>query len=965
MIRPFTKSVLLALILILIPHGVLAARVPLDCYSTKWPHEMSELKPDPAIHYGRLDNGLRYILRKNEEPRDRVGLYLNVEAGSLYEADSERGYAHFLEHMLFNGTVHFPPGTLIDYFQSIGMGFGADVNGYTTYTDTVYKLILPQGNYDSLDQGLTVMRDYADGALLLDSEIDKERGVILAEKTARDSANYRGRLARNAFIFSNTTIPERQPIGTEEAVAAAGRKDLQQFYQRWYRPDNLILIMVGDFDLEEARKLIVTHFGSMRAQETGSCPEYGSVEHSGIATFYHYEPELGKTDVSIEVVRNKVPENDSLELQKENILRYMVSKIINYRLSRLQEAVDTPFISAGYYDTVMLDRFSMAGIRATAKKENWRASLAQIDEVLRQALRYGLFKNELERVKKDLQADLERRVKTADTRSTMSHIGRIKAHLNGNRVLQSPSQELETFGPFLDKISVGDLNRVLNQNWAGDQRLVLVIGDGELPGKSAEDQLLTYYQELGDRKIRKPEQPDAVSFPYLAVDRPPAPPVSAESYQDIEVQRSNFEHGLILNMKVTDFKKDQVRVALHFGDGRKSLPREGLDLLASSVVNGSGTAKLTKTQLQEALTGSSVKYGFRVADESFVLEGRAITAELELLFQVISTLLEDPGFRSSVYQISMKNFDSMYHRLTQSIEGSARLHLQRFFSGNARGTGLPAREQFLSLQLDEVVSWLKPYFDNAPLELSVVGDFDPTLVEQLASKYFDRSEARPLVEYFSPQAQFPVEQSLEVSVDSAIDKALIRYGWLTTDAKNISRKRRLHVLAAVLEERLRNRLREELGTTYSPSVYSVNSQIYPGYGVIYADVIVDVNSVKTAVQTLDEIEASLVQKPVAEDELQRALAPILTSVKDAYRTNGYWLQSVLSLSSREEAQLQWPLTLITDFNSITHIELHQLAREYIRKERRAVGIVKSGESAVGRSIDQRADGYGILSDNNS
>lgn len=964
MLRYLLPSLGLALTLIISPRAPFAAPTPLDCYSVEWPHERSELRPDPAIHYGRLDNGFRFVLRKNEEPRDRVGLYLNVEAGSLYETDAEQGLAHFLEHMLFNGTAHFPPGTLIDYFQSIGMGFGADVNGYTTYTDTVYKLILPNGTHASLDQGLTVMRDYADGALLLDSEIDKERGVILAEKTARDSASYRSRLARNSFIFSNTTIPERQPIGQEEVVAKADRKELQQFYYRWYRPDNMILIMVGDFDPEEAQTLIATHFGSMLSKESGSCPDYGSVDHAGMSAFYHYEPEQGRTDISIEIVRNKLPENDSQELQKGNILRYMISQIINYRLDRLKESVDTAFISAGYYDTVMLDRFRITGIRATSKKENWRASLAQIDEVLRQALSYGISEHELERVKKDLRADLERRVKTADTRSTMHMIGQITAHLNGHRVLQSPGQELEMFGPYLAKIRVEDLNRVFNRNWAADQRQVLVIGDAELPAESANDRLLSYYQELAEREVSQPEQRDTPSFPYLAGKHQAAPAIARTTYQDIEVQRLDFKNGLILNLKATDFKKNQVRLALHFGDGRKSLPREGLDLLGASVVNGSGTATLTKTQLQEALSGSSVRYGFRVAEESFVLEGQAIAAELELLCQVISTLLEDPGFRSSVYQISMKNFDSMYRRLNQSIEGGARLHLDRFFSGDARGTGLPSREQFLSLQLSELISWLRPYFEQAPLELSVVGDFDPVQVEKLASKYFDRLETRSLVDRFAPQAKFPVEQLLEVNVDSAIDKALVRYGWLTADASDISRNRRLHVLATILEERLRNRLREELGTTYSPSVYSTNSKIYPGYGAIYASVIVEGKSVETAVQTLAEIEASLVQAPVEEDELLRAKSPILTSLKDTYRTNGYWLHSVLSLSSRDEERLEWPRTLIADFESITSAELHQLAQEYIHKERRAVGIVRSGESAAGRSVDKGADGYGVLSDNN-
>ncbi len=203
-----------------------------DCNATEWPHELSDLKPNPSLHFGRLDNGFRYVLRTNKEPKDRVGIYLNVEAGSLHEKDDEQGLAHFMEHMLFNGTRHFKPGELIDYFQSIGMSFGGDVNGYTTYTDSVYKLILPDGSSRSLDQGFLVMRDYADGALLLDEEIERERGVILAEKTARDSAGYRSSLARTSFILGNTLAADRQPIGDEKVITEAGGDQLRQFYRQ-------------------------------------------------------------------------------------------------------------------------------------------------------------------------------------------------------------------------------------------------------------------------------------------------------------------------------------------------------------------------------------------------------------------------------------------------------------------------------------------------------------------------------------------------------------------------------------------------------------------------------------------------------------------------------------------------------------------------------------------------------------
>ncbi|MEN8199918.1 MAG: pitrilysin family protein, partial [Thermodesulfobacteriota bacterium] len=262
---------------------LVAAALPVssaaDCFSTLWPHEQSELQPDPSLFYGRLDNGFRYVLKKNEEPRDRVAMSLNIQVGSLNEGDAERGMAHFLEHMLFNGSTHFPPGELVDYFQSIGMSFGGDTNAHTGYDETVYDIILPDGGREDVEKGLLVMSDYARGALLLADEIDRERGVILAEKRSRDSAEYRTQMEGLAFSMRGTMIPERTIIGTEGTLKAIGRPLMKSFYDAWYRPENMVLVMAGDFDLQEVKGLIEKKFRDLQGSgPVPPCPQLGRVQ---------------------------------------------------------------------------------------------------------------------------------------------------------------------------------------------------------------------------------------------------------------------------------------------------------------------------------------------------------------------------------------------------------------------------------------------------------------------------------------------------------------------------------------------------------------------------------------------------------------------------------------------------------------------------------------------------------------
>ena len=224
---------------------------------------------DPALIHGVLPNGFQYFIMKNTTPKDRVSVHLNVFTGSVNETEEERGLAHFLEHMVFNGSEHFKPGELITYFQSIGMDFGGDANASTSFFHTVYDLDLPKGDREHLEDGFLVLRDYAEGALLLQSEIDSERGVILSEKRERDSVSFRAFKKQLAFELPGSIIAKRMPIGKKEVIKEADREVFKGYYDRWYRPDNMALVVVGDVDTALVAKLVQDQFASMVNRSTG------------------------------------------------------------------------------------------------------------------------------------------------------------------------------------------------------------------------------------------------------------------------------------------------------------------------------------------------------------------------------------------------------------------------------------------------------------------------------------------------------------------------------------------------------------------------------------------------------------------------------------------------------------------------------------------------------------------------
>lgn len=907
-----------------------------ECFSTVWPHEKSDLQPDPTLIFGRLDNGFRYVLKKNTEPRNRVAMSLNIQAGSLHETEDQRGLAHFLEHMLFNGSTHFPPGKLIEYFQSIGMSFGGDTNAHTTYDETVYDIILPSGSREDLEKGLLVFSDYARGALLLQTEIDRERGVILAEKRSRDSAGYRAHVKETEFSMQGTLLPERMPIGTLETINKADHAIMKRYYDAWYRPENMILVMVGDFDLQEVQSLVEKQFAPLQAEgDRPACPELGQLQHNDSAFFYHHEEEMGLTEASIETLWNVEPEDDSRALEVRELTRYVASKIVQYRLDELARKSGTPFTSAKIYAGTFLGRIAYAEIGAQCDAELWQESLALIENVLRQALEFGFTEDELQRVKKEILADLDSEVLTAKSRNSKKMASSIIRAINRNRVLQSPQQEKEFLDPVLKNMTLTDVEKKFREIWSHPSRLVKINGNALISEKDPLKPIRATYAKAGEKKLLPYKGESLQAFPYLHLENK-HPVISKEQFADIQAKRFVFGNGVVLNLKTTSFQENEVRISADFGLGKSSEPKPGLAMLSESVLGQSGTATLSKNSLDRIVAGSSVEMSFRVHPASFGWQGKALNKDMELLFQVVQSLLADPGVDEDAFQQNMDRFKQYYEGVAVDVRGAMKLHGDSFLAGGNPFSGLPPWEDFAQLNSKQVREWVLPAVQNSALEISLVGDFDEQEVLALAKRYFSVLPKRSENDMREVILSFPEGKSLDLTVPSSIDKAMLVVAWKTDDFWDIHRTRGLHILSGIFSDKMRRVIREKLGASYSPQVFNASSRIYKGYGVMQANLIIDPAQIDTLKKEVLDIARNMWQGKISEEELERAKGPMLTSLKDMVRTNRYWLSSVLVLSNRYPSQLQWPETILSGFENYTLEEIKLLGKSYLNPEQAAV-----------------------------
>ncbi|MCF8067636.1 MAG: insulinase family protein [Desulfobacterales bacterium] len=915
--------------------------------SPTWPHEKSDLEPDPAVIYGRFHNGFRYILMPNQTPPGRVSMHLNVQAGSIYELDDQRGIAHFLEHMLFNGSTNFAPGDLVKFFQSIGMDFGADVNAHTGFIETVYDVILPDGTDESFKKGFTVLGDYAEGALLLETEIEKEREVILSEKRDRDSESYRSYVEALKFELPDSIFSKRIIIGTEDVVKNADRSVFKDFYDTWYRPEKMVLVITGDFEADHVIPMVESRFADIQARAPARPePVFGDIDHKGIKSFYRYEPDAGSTNITIEVATKNSPVEDTAARRKEMFVRHIADQVVQNRLETMVSKPGTPFtdaiIGSGHY----LNFVDYAEIAAEGDPEKWEDILASIEQVLRTALTYGFTQSELDRVKKDTLAQLETAVEKAPTRKSQTLARRLMRSLNYNKVFSSPGQELALFAPVLAELTIEDVHQAFQETWSPDHRLILLTGNLQLDetDEDATGQILAAYNSSLAVAVSKPLEAKAVSFPYLPVPDASGEIIKQETIEDLGITQIDFKNGVRLNLKKTDFKVDEILINITFGNGRSDEPvdKPGLGTLSSAVINESGLGALTKNELDRALAGKKTGTWFDVDGSHFLLSGVTIPEETPLLFELLYARIMDPAFREDAYLLSLERLNQEYKSQIGTVEGMMTLEGRRFLASGDTRFGFPSYEQLSALSIEDIKAWIEPPLKTAPLEVTVVGDFDTDTIIENVAKYLgtlpDRKQT--VARQRTDLPKLPAGEKEILTAKTGMEKALVIVAYPTEDIWDIRRTRRLNTLASVLSERLRLRIREEMGVAYSVFAFNRGSRTYKDFGSLKAYVPLSPDQIDLVVSEIKKIVADLAKGDIPEDELERAKAPVLTGIRDMIKTNDYWLDTVVTGSVRHPRQIEWSRSILDDYAAITAKEVSDLAKKYLDNDKAAILIIK-------------------------
>ncbi|MDY0131468.1 MAG: insulinase family protein [Desulforegulaceae bacterium] len=910
----------------------------------KWPEIKTDLPFDQSIKFNRLDNGFRYLIKTNNTPEKRAALYLGVMAGSIHETEEERGIAHFLEHMVFCGSKNFSPGELVNYFQKIGMDFGADTNAHTGFDETVYKIYLPEGKKEELKEGLIILNDFAFNALIPEKEVERERKVVLAEMSARDSADYRTRVKLYNFLFDGLILPKRFPIGEKSVLESSGPENLKKFYNSMYTPERMVLAVVGDLDLDETEKLIKEVFSEKKKTNVfKEISDFGKLKNKkGIQTFYHYEKESASTSVSINFIKDIESKTSNFLYESSWLKKYMVSLLLNYRLNSLLEKSDQPFESANTFTFPFMNRVLWSNISGKTSPENWEKTLLILGLELKKIKENGFYQYELERVKNEVIKIFERGVETSKTRDTKELAASYISSAMGGEIIVSPENEQKIFSPFVKNLTLEDLNKSFDKIWDLDNLSIALTGNVLIKDKPLE-KISQSAKKAFLQKTKEKNEKTAKVFPYLEISEQKSG-IKEKLVLEPEVKRIILKNNNIINYKKTDFDKNKVFFKASFGRGKafESENKKGLYLLSSRVLNSGKLSSISSEELGISLSNKDVFLKFGVDEDRLYFTGSSSKNDLETLFLLFYHYINDPGIKENAYELSLKRLKTSYEKKLKSVDGNLSLNASGFFAENDHRFEFLTYEDAKKISIHDIKQLINDNFKNQAFEVSIVGDFDEEVIENLSLKYLGVDKKRSKIKQLSPKpVGFPMGKNKEIFVDTKIESAFVLGGFKTDHIYPIENSRALSLCARIIDDRLRVNIRENLGLAYSPFAYNQPSKVYENYGGLFMGVKTSPEKTEIVKKEIKNIISSLKNKKITDDEFERALKPLLSSIATQVQQNSYWLNTVLDGSFQNKVQLEWAKTIVSDYSSLTKEVVQEKCDQYLLKENISFLIIKS------------------------
>lgn len=892
----------------------------------------------PQVTVGKLANGLTYYIQKNARPEKKLELRLVVKAGSILEDEDQRGLAHLLEHMAFNGSTHFKKWELISYLQSIGVKFGADLNAYTSFDETVYMLPIPTDKPDNVDKGFLVLEDWAHGLTLDDADIDKERAIVLEEARSGKGAGERMNKQLLPKMYNGSRYSQRLPIGDETVLKTFKPSAVQRFYRDWYRPDLMAVVVVGDIEPARAEQLIKSHFAGLtnpapsRARAYAPIPARSSTEAMVIT-----DKEANGNSVLIRYPVRPAKDHASFADYRNKLVDSLFGAMLGQRLQDLTQQAKPPFIGAGSALSRMTPRYQSYSAGATLGQGGAAPALAALVQENERARKFGFSSAELERAKKDMLRGYERIYSERDKSNSSSFVAEYTRNFLEGEEIPGIDNEYHYARELVPGIGLAEVNRYAAATIPVDAAKLVVYLGSDKPNDSAPTpkpaELLAWTDAAARAKIA-PRQEAAVAARLM--EHPPRAGSIVDETVDKELGTTTLtlSNGVKVILKPTDFANDQVLLSSSRPGGLTQFAKDEVAAAryANAVVASMGVAGLSPNDLQKVLAGKAanvwVDFG-QYTDNIGASAGKDdIATMLQMLYLRLTGTRRDPALYQSFIGKEAEGARNVMAQ-PQAVFGDA--ITAALYGDSPWVARAPHPEDFTKLDLDRSIGFYRQRFASARgMTFIMVGSFEVAAVKPLLATYLASLPTPELPLVANDVGLRPAKGVVKQAVYSGSDpKSVVALSFTGPATYSKEENLRFQALLEVMNIRITDVLREQLALIYSGGMSGSISRIPYEHYTIGANLPTGPEKVDQVLATTFKEIANLKEHVPAPADLEKVKQNWVQVQRRAMRENSYWLsqlQSAVTYNTDPAAIL----TLEQRIGAVTADDIRQAAARYFK-----------------------------------
>ncbi len=929
---------------------VLAAFISLGSIATPavaeqevpWLYKNSDVPPDRDWHFGELPNGVRYAVRPNGVPPGQVSIRIRVDAGSLYERDSEQGYAHLLEHLLFRQSKYLADGAAIATWQRLGASFGSDTNAETSPTHTVYKLDLPDATAASLDESFKLLSGMVTAPTLSESNLKADVPIVLAEMRERGGAGKRVQEAMRQVLYQGQLLAERSPIGTVETLQAATPASVRDFYKRWYRPENVVIVAAGGTNPAELEKLIVKWFSDWRvAGKPVPAPSFGDPEAPSGGDPANpvgsvkvlVEPDLPR-GITYGVMRPWRQVNDTIVYNQGLMVDALAQAILNRRLET-QARAGGSYLAAQVMQQDVSRSVDATFVTITPLTEDWQAALRDVRAVIADALAHPPSKEEITREVAELdvafQVPVEQRRLLPGSKLADDLVNAIDIR----ETVAAPDDVLQIFRSSVPLFTPEKVQEHTRSLFSGNViRALYMTPKAEEASESAlRNAMLAKPQpQLAARSESAP-----IRFDQLAPIGKPGKVVSNQPTGVLSINQIQFGNGVKALLWPVAEEPGRVTVKVRFGGGYRSFRPEDAPYIAlgQMALVGSGVGTLGQEELDRIATGRKLGFEFEIKDGAFQFSAETRPADLADQLYLFAAKLAMPRWDKNPVLRAKAASKLQYETYATSPQGVLNRDLQYFQRGRDPRFLMPTPAQIDQTNPEKFREVWSRVLAEGPVEVQIFGDFQMTDAVSALQRTFGAIKPRAAATAASAPAGVsggvPTTKPIVLSHRGDDGQAAAVVSWPTGGGSvGISESRKIEVLSQLFNNRLIDDMREKLGVSYSPYVYSMWPVDLTAGGAITAVAQLRPEDVPLFFKLVEDIAADLVAQPAQADELARVIEPMRQQVTRAASSSGYFMLE-LEGATGDPSRFNTIGSILRDYTLVTPQELQALAARYLAK----------------------------------